>query len=485
MAYYPFSPQLDSIYTLQSGSLKAVFNDPFDADYGGMLTEVSGLDSPDIRESAEDLVEGDGGVHGNFYFGRRPITLNGRVFGHATARERDLVLDRVNNASLAMRSDSILSWVPRNRSANFVRNPRGVGGTTNWTAAATSGSSGAAATGAYNGVQLTSTLNTAGHIGSLYETAAYSYVDPRGATVVPAQPKANTSVVVQAALTVTSAPASSNALIRIKARCLDSAGTYLGEITAATYTLTTTSTGVVPLSGSIPFASLPANTDRVVWMATVTAVSATGTFVARFDQMGLDIRTDSLIPVYVDGASGGYWWGDTNASPSGSYVPQEISLRRQQPLRVTGPWVKEFQLQMVAENPLILSPITRTTRVNIGDFKFIENLGNAPYYPLVEVWGPLNYWSTILGSGGTVQVINQAYLGTGFTTATRAGTIDMLKHTFKEDNGNSFDRHINWSQAVNWPKVDPRGAGSWNLTNGTSGPSTGGYIIVKSRDAWL
>src|SRR4051812_15412170 len=118
MAYYPIAIEAGAIYSLTNGSWTAVFNDPSDTNYVGMLTEVTGLDSAEVRENSTDLVESDGAVHGNFYMGRRPIVLNGKVFGHATIAARAARLDKARNASLALRSDATLSWNP---SANQFR----------------------------------------------------------------------------------------------------------------------------------------------------------------------------------------------------------------------------------------------------------------------------------------------------------------------------------------------------------------------------
>jgi hypothetical protein len=59
---------------------RAVLNDRTDLDFIGFLTAPpGGLDSAEVRESADLLVEGDGGVHGSFYFGRRPVVLEGII----------------------------------------------------------------------------------------------------------------------------------------------------------------------------------------------------------------------------------------------------------------------------------------------------------------------------------------------------------------------------------------------------------------------
>lgn len=107
---------------------RAVFNDRADADFVGWLTAPpGGLDSPDVRESADLLVEADGGIHGAFYFGRRPVTLEGiidptpdpgrdvKTVGATTrvmtagevANKR---INRLQRASRAMLGNALLKW---------------------------------------------------------------------------------------------------------------------------------------------------------------------------------------------------------------------------------------------------------------------------------------------------------------------------------------------------------------------------------------
>lgn len=130
MAYLPYSPRTSSVYTFTSGYGTAVVNDPNSPNYVGMATEVTGLDAPEVRESAADKPQADGGIHGDFFQGRRPITMTVSVFGQSTMIERDTRIDRLRratkvytpwdgvstfnsgapgNTSLFM-SDGVLSW---------------------------------------------------------------------------------------------------------------------------------------------------------------------------------------------------------------------------------------------------------------------------------------------------------------------------------------------------------------------------------------
>lgn len=75
-------PQFGVKYVLtgmQGDASRITFNDPQDADHVGYLSNITGLDSPDVRESADDLIGDDGGVHGNFFYGRRPVVLEGMI----------------------------------------------------------------------------------------------------------------------------------------------------------------------------------------------------------------------------------------------------------------------------------------------------------------------------------------------------------------------------------------------------------------------
>lgn len=107
----PFGIEVGIRYDITGADGSRVsFNDPADRDFTGYLEAVTGLDGPDVRESSELYVQGDGGIHSDFFYGRRPITLSGTfdtsVFG--TARNRKIT--RLLRATNAMREDATLSW---------------------------------------------------------------------------------------------------------------------------------------------------------------------------------------------------------------------------------------------------------------------------------------------------------------------------------------------------------------------------------------
>lgn len=98
---------------------RAVWNDRSDPDFVGFLdgeNGITGLDGADVRESAEEIVEGDGGIHGAFYMGRRAITIQGMIDPEgvdiATVLAREA---KIKRASRALRSDAVLRWTQADR----------------------------------------------------------------------------------------------------------------------------------------------------------------------------------------------------------------------------------------------------------------------------------------------------------------------------------------------------------------------------------
>jgi hypothetical protein len=90
-----------------------VFNDSSDPNFVGVLSpESSGLDSADVREDATDATEEDGGHHGDFFEGRRPVVLQGTIIASG-AIDRNEKAEKLKRASRALRRDAILTWSPQ------------------------------------------------------------------------------------------------------------------------------------------------------------------------------------------------------------------------------------------------------------------------------------------------------------------------------------------------------------------------------------
>jgi hypothetical protein len=116
------APQIGTKYTLVGPSgARVTFNDSTDADNVGMLTNISGTDSPEVREDGENLVQADGGAHGPFLYGRRPIMLEGLIYGHVSDAQRNERVARLLQACDAMSSDATLSWQPSGGAAVYLK----------------------------------------------------------------------------------------------------------------------------------------------------------------------------------------------------------------------------------------------------------------------------------------------------------------------------------------------------------------------------
>lgn len=113
MPVTPFGVEVGILYRLTGPDGTSVsFNDITQSDFVGYTEEVTGLDGPDTRESADLIVEGDGGYHGNFYHGRRPIVLSGIIDPNTFGAARNTMVSNLLRATNAMRQDAVLSWTP-------------------------------------------------------------------------------------------------------------------------------------------------------------------------------------------------------------------------------------------------------------------------------------------------------------------------------------------------------------------------------------
>lgn len=113
MAALPLGVSISNKYTLTGpDGTVATFNDPTDANFVGYITEPTGLDSPEVRDNGESIAGMDGGIHGAFYYGRRPITITGKMINLISAEDRNRKITKLQQACNAMRSDAILSWTP-------------------------------------------------------------------------------------------------------------------------------------------------------------------------------------------------------------------------------------------------------------------------------------------------------------------------------------------------------------------------------------
>jgi hypothetical protein len=94
---------------------RAVLNDPLDPDFVGYLDPddgIAGLDGAEVDEAADTLTDADGGVHGDFFHGRMPFTLQGFLWPEGGTPAVNARENRLKRAGKAMRADGTLTWTP-------------------------------------------------------------------------------------------------------------------------------------------------------------------------------------------------------------------------------------------------------------------------------------------------------------------------------------------------------------------------------------
>lgn len=446
MAYYPFAPEFGAKYTLVGPSgARAVFNDITDTDWVGALTEVTGLDSADVRENGQDLVEADGGAHGNFYYGRRPIVLNATIYGHASVAQRNLKIDKIVRASNAMRGDSFLSWKPATRVENFILNPGAEIDTSN-----TQNSGNWLATGAT--ITRTTTGTQQGSGAYQIATAATASQGINLGTWAAGTWPPGTVLYASAYI---KAPSGSTVSLHFGdsatgAASVNHSGTGFWTRVAVTYT-------VPANAGAFQFNIRNNNATAITFNVDNVMLSQSPT------------------TTYIDGSTLGYYWqGTPHASASGDFIEMGTWVRRQQPLRIAGPWVKTAQIALVSQ----YAPLFSAAQSSVAGVGTAENRGSYNAYPIFRITGA-SVNPTITGSNGLV--FRTTGLSSGASIA--AGEtieVDTLNHSAVfiagARNGQSANRYIDWA-TTQWPYIPAASTQTFTLAGG-------GSLVTLWRDAW-
>lgn len=456
MAYYPYATVTDDRYVLTNtaAGVVAVFNDPASPLYAGMLSEISGLDSPEVRESAEELAQADGGSHGAFYFGRRPITMTAKFFGHTSLAQRTARMDLARRASLAMRSDATLAWKPSTRNENFITNPRAQNNTTGWVTSVAGVNSGAAL------------------------TRQTGQTPPVGTTAIQVATTGSGNANQGYAIPMT-VEAGKTYTYSISAR--RSAGTGSGELflngpTNSTITATVNGSSWVTYTGSFT-----PGTSGTQYIGIKHPASNTNASTFQVSDVMIAGGTNTN---YRDGdTSGWFWQGDEGNSASGDFLEMFTYVRRQGPIRESGGWVKDMQISLVSEFAAMYSVGQKTTSALAGANLFPENRGSWPAYPTFKIHGPISVTNPSISQvqGGSAQINTTGSL---LIASGEDLEIDTLNHTATftvgprtaggTGNANSF---INFATTI-WPTI-PTGTSGFNV-NGSSGS-----MEATWRDTWM
>lgn len=450
MTYYPFFAEINSEYRLlhPDGSV-AVFNNPFDSNYVGVTTEVSGLDSAEVRESADILTEADGGVHGNFYYGRRPIVISGKSYNYINRVDRTLRMDRITRASNLMRQDGQLVWKPLDREENSVLNPSGE---VDLSGINTSGYH-------LNGGAGVARVTSAPWRGTTCYQVTASAGDYKGiAPDIGGYVNANLPYTFSVYLKGNSGGEKLDLVIA----GADNAWVYAKAITLTTGWARYIITGL-------------ATSETVPHVAIRRQAGQTGGVTFYAD--GLMFHKGDEAASYFDGDDPNHWWqGTPHFSVSGDYIEMYTTVRRQQPLRITGAWAKDFQIALVSE----YAPVFAANVSKAPGGTNAENRGSANAYPIFKISGAVANPKVVQTAGGSGQ-----FKTTGFTQG--SGDVfyfDMLNHTgYKESDNTSANRYIDFTGISLWPSL-ARGNNTFVLQNG-DGSGSAATLEVQWRDAWV
>lgn len=457
---------------------RAVFNNPADPDYVGFLTDVSGLDSAEVRENAEVVAGDDGGIHGDFFYGRRPIVFEGMIdnrpgtnhwaYGNYTEVARNLV------PNPGMEYDSGLTgWT------------RDTGTTSAMTRVSTNKHSGTYA------MQLT---RIAGSTGDVWASTSLT----SRFTVTPGS---------QWTASMWTYGASNP---KIDIDWYNAAGSVIGSSIAAPTGVATTSWQRTTVTASAPASAVSA----VAWVG-AGGVLASGTILADDVLFQAGSLTD-----YFDGttypATGGLylssWAGVAHQSQSilysGQEVPlssnvvrnlratklqrafnamrrdtsirwtpeggieQQITVRRQQPLRITGAFNKTFQAAVVAADYRIYSAALKEQRFSPNVSGVLTTLGSTSTMPVITINGPVTNPDIRNQSNGGITKLTYTL------TSGNSIVIDYEAKTIKLNGTTNIYSAMDFPTS-NWWELDP--GPNTLLLNGTGT----GNMLVSWNDAWV
>ncbi len=117
------------VYVL-SATPSITFNsgiDPFDGSDKYYITEIRGLESPDLRTPTDPVPLGDGALVHSYWFGARHIGIEGVILVNSTGIENDIVevrndmtQDLDDALTSILRTDGTLAFTPQGESARSI-----------------------------------------------------------------------------------------------------------------------------------------------------------------------------------------------------------------------------------------------------------------------------------------------------------------------------------------------------------------------------
>lgn len=158
-------------------------------------------------------------------------------------------------------------------------------------------------------------------------------------------------------------------------------------------------------------------------------------------------------------------WTNNAAGSVAMYTP----VRRQQPLKISGGWNKDFQMLLVSQFAPLFSVAAHASAS--GTSATVENQGDYPARPIITISG--SNTSGVLTNTTTGLKVQMA---TGYNIASgHSVAIDVLNHTAILDGTTNVSGNINFV-ASTWPPI-VKGNNSFTLTGG-------GTMVISWHDAW-
>lgn len=522
MASLAQGQQSSAVYWLvNSEPYRAVFNDPSDPDNVGTLAGedgITGLDSPDIREAAADLAEAHGGIHGDFWSSRRPVTITAQITPNqaSTIDSREVLLERAKRASFAFSTDATLIWFPGDPDAvattrrNLVVDPSFEGDVVG-------NAPGVIQTGApgYGALPVAPWVNTtdAAITGQIFQVAANnplvganalrlngtkdntvtarSWIADTASGVNGMPVVAGRTYSAQASVFIADAAVTGGPGARLDIRWFDANGTLLSTDSSNTIAVATTGRQTLTANGKVAPANASYAQLRVIAGST-TALDVVNIFID-----AVQFEEAAAVGAYFDGdTAGASWLGLAGFSPSVNRPNARfITVRRQQPYRVSGlGYNKTIFIPLVAADPRIYSTKQYRAAVATGAFSAnLENQGNFEAPVVLRGYGPANLGTqthtlTSRGANRTIGEVRAAPLtalvaGDFVEFDTRIGSV--RKNPTAPNAGGTSERGYLDFVNVNWWGLVPGAANLYLKTESGGGTTAASLGEIRWRDTWL
>lgn len=115
--------ELGAIYRIYNSDQSNYFclNDPTDDNFVGYVSDITGLDSPGVRENAQTLSAASGGYQGPFWADRRPWTISGYIFPTMPITLRSANQELMEGVLMdCLQADGTMTWMPSDGIQKFV-----------------------------------------------------------------------------------------------------------------------------------------------------------------------------------------------------------------------------------------------------------------------------------------------------------------------------------------------------------------------------